>query len=70
MLAERLVPLKAFATQYKNLGTESKFRRWIRENTRGFSKCVVRCGNQRYYIDLNAFDVWLEEQRVSQQERK
>ena len=69
MLVDRLIPLKDFVAQHPKLGTEGTLRRRIRTNYKGFSQCAVKVG-EKYYIDLNGVEQWLEEQRVSQQGRK
>ena len=66
MLADRLIPLKDFVTQYPRLGNEATLRRWIRENYKGFSACAVKGGKQKYLMDLEAVEQWLEAQRVNQ----
>jgi hypothetical protein len=70
MLADRLIPLKDFVAQYPRLGKEATLRRWIREDYKGFSTCAVKAGKQRYLMDLEAVERWLEAQRVTQYEGK
>jgi hypothetical protein len=68
-LVDRLIPLKEFVALHHRLGTEGTLRRWIRENYRGFAECAIRVG-EKYYIDLDAVEGWLEEQRVNQRSKK
>ena len=68
-LVDRLIPLKEFVALHPRLGTEGTLRRWIRENYRGFARCAIRVG-EKYYIDSDAVEGWLEGQRVNQRSEK
>jgi hypothetical protein len=65
MLVDRLIPLKDFVAQHHRMRTEGTLRRWIRTNYKDFSRCAVKVG-EKYYIDLNVVEQWLEAQRVNQ----
>jgi hypothetical protein len=69
MLVDRLIPLKDFVAQHHHMKTEGTLRRWIRTNYKDFSRCAVKVG-EKYYIDPNVVEQWIEEQRVSQQGKK
>jgi hypothetical protein len=65
MRIDRLVPLKEFVTQHPHLRKEGTLRRWIRENYQGFARCAVKV-REKYHIDPDAVEEWLEKQRVNQ----
>jgi len=70
MLVDRLLPLKNFVAQHPSLGrTEGTLRRWIREDYQGFARCAVKV-REKYHIDPDAVEEWLEAQRVNQHAAK
>lgn len=65
MWIDRLIPLKEFVAQHPSLRKEGTLRRWIRENYQGFAQCTVKV-REKYYIDPDAVEQWLESQQVNQ----
>jgi hypothetical protein len=65
MRIDRLIPLKEFVAQHPRLRKKGTLRRWIRENYQGFARCAVKV-REKYHIDPDAVEEWLEKQRVNQ----
>jgi hypothetical protein len=61
--AKRLAPVKKIPELYPGAFTESAIR-WLifNENTNGFKCCVRRIG-KKVLLDLEQFELWIDEQR-------
>lgn len=66
MVSEHLISVKDLVKRIPTF-TESTIRWWIfNASENGLNKSLIKVGG-RVYVDLQAFDIWLEEQRVSSQ---
>lgn len=65
----KLMTLKQAAEQYPAFTVPSLRWHLHQRNTSGLSKATVKVG-RRIYIDSEAFELWLEEQREEQREEK
>jgi hypothetical protein len=63
MPKNRLMPVAGLVRDDGGIFTESQVRGWIRNRAyNGFSQCIVRPSQRRLYINVDAFERWLEGQ--------